>query len=191
MKFRTLHPVCENPYPNWAWKSVFDQKPVLEWVIWWFLIPVFSLWFFLMEDVLETISGLTMKFNSAGFQNYPVASEINSKLVTQSWFCWIRIVNQEWLWSFKNHSWFSVPIQILLFNNYRKSSTVTTSTCYSGPRNDVCSFLDYGKTRPNFGPISITITSKHAKKHHIKNHKNWLPGKTVEMAENYRFVRRT
>ena len=34
----------------------------------------------------------------------------------------------------------------------------------------------YGKTRPNFGSIFSIITSKHAKLHHIKNHKNYLPG---------------
>ena len=71
---------------------------------------------------------------------------------------------------------------------------ILTSTCYSGPRNDVCSFLGYtAKTRPNFGPIFSIITSKHAKKHHIEIIKiNYLEKfqspKTAEMAENGRFV---
>ena len=50
----------------------------------------------------------------------------------------------------------------------------------------------YGKTRPNFGPILLNITSKHAKKHHIKNHKINHHEKcqsplTEEMAESGRF----
>ena len=75
--------MCEIPDPNWAWDPVWDQEPILDWVIWLFLIPFFSLRFFLMEDVLGTVSGLTMKFNPAGFQNCPVVPKINSKLVTQ------------------------------------------------------------------------------------------------------------
>ena len=72
--------------------------------------------------------------------------------------------------------------------------TYVTSTCYSGPRNDVCSFLGYtSKTRPNFGLIFSIITSKHAKKHHIEIIKinyleKFLSPKTAEMAENGRFV---
>ena len=62
--------------------------------------------------------------------------------------------------------------------------------CYSGPRNDVCSFLGYTAKQDQ---ILGQFTSKHAKKHHIEIIKinyleKFLSPKTAEMTENGRFV---
>ena len=77
---------------------------------------------------------------------------------------------------------------LLKYYLWESTETDQTSTCNSGPRNDVCSFLGYtAKTRPNFGAIFSIITSKYAKKHHIEIMKiNYLEKspKTPEIAEN-------